>query len=334
MPGIAPYRSASGISPVPCLQGVDTEIFQHVISRGKVSVLHVRHENRQRVACVGNVELEALRRDSFRNVMENLRTEAARSRKTGPLNAHYTAVSRRIGREKADKAKQIVHRSRLVSCRSFRYLGGSRLAGNLERWRAGFLSETLAHNMFQYGGDFTQRLFLADALLYHFGRELLYYLSVLHHGLNEPRTHHCAAVGDGVIERKCRYWRHLGFVTYAHPGQRRLAPINVLAALVLLRHADAGRRIADYWQLQVLADADAVKPLDKLFGVLSVVFVDYPAYSDVGAVLQRLRQSKHLIASAVPVVVAHLGSVHVPDAASGVNCVCCVNHTVVQRHHE
>ncbi len=200
--------------------------------------------------------------------------------------------------------------------------------------RACRLSQSDAHHLVQNGLYLAQRRGAAYLFLYHLHGEFLNDLPLFLHTLHEARAHHNTAVGNGVVERHYGDRRHVRLVADTHPRQCRVAPVCPLSVLVLLWRSDARCHIALQRQLEVLGDADAVQSRDELLRVVVVVFVYEVADTDVGADLQHLWHGDDSITTAMPVVVAHLCTVHVADAASRVHRRCGVYDAVLQCHHE
>ena len=177
---------------------------EHVACSKHVAVFHLWNEHRQRVACIGSLQFQALCHDALGDVVEHHAAHAAtRSRQTRLLYADDAAIAWLVGWEEACKREQIVHLSALVSGCALRYLRRTRLACYEERLRAGFLAESLTHHVFENGGYLLYRCLLGDALAQHHGFKLLYHHAVLHHRLHKARCHHLSAVGDGVVEGEC-----------------------------------------------------------------------------------------------------------------------------------
>ena len=154
------------------------------------------------------------------------------------LYADDATVAWVVGGEETSETEQVAHAARLVSTLALRHLCRAGLSCHLKRWRASLLAKTSAHDVLKDGLYLTKRLLLADALAQNHGGIFFHHLAVFHCCLHKARLHHLAVVGDGVVEGKGADGRHLGLIADAHPGQRGLAPVDVLlSALVELREA-------------------------------------------------------------------------------------------------
>ncbi len=317
--GPAPHRGAGAAGAAPVAVGRHAEVAQHVVGSHDVARLHLGHHRRRRVAGVVDAQLYVARHHALGYVVEHQAAHAAaRCGQPRLAYAHYAAVAGLVGGEVACKAQPVVNGAAVVSGRPLRHLGRARLAGHAEKPRPGLLAKALAHHVLEHRLQRAHRLRLAYSLLLHHGRELHDGLAVLHHLLHKPRPHHLAVVGYGVVERHGVYRSHLCLVAYAHPRQRRLAPVEPLAALVLLGHAYDWLGVAHERYVQVVGYARAVEPLDVLLGVVVVETVYHVAHPDVAAHLERPGHVDVLVAPAAPVVVFHEAPVHVHHAAAGV----------------
>ena len=75
------------------------------------------------------------------------------------------------------------------------------------------------------------------------------YIEAGNNGGKGSEAHHAAVVGNSIIEGHSGYRRYLGLITYTHPCQCSLAPVEILSAGILFRHTYAGWGRSRYRQL-------------------------------------------------------------------------------------
>ena len=100
--------------------------------------------------------------------------------------------------------------------------------------------------------------------------------AVLHCCFHELGAHHCAVIGNGVVEGQDIEWRHLRFVADTHPGQGGLGEITFFRATYV------GLAFSGYLQVERAVYADALQAVHKLLRIVAVMFVDEMRNADVG----------------------------------------------------
>ena len=86
--------------------------------------------------------------------------------------------------------------------------------------------------------------------------------------------------------------------------------------------------------MERLVQAHALQPVHELLRVVAIVFVDEVGHADVGRHFQDACHVYLAVASAVPVVVPHLASIHVHHPVTGVYQGVWRYFSVFQGHHD
>ena len=151
--------------------------------------------------------------------------QTTRCRQARLLNGYDTAVLRIFRWEIAAEANQVLHGTRLVTSRTFGYLGSTCLSRYMELLGACRFSQSLADHLLQNDLYLFDGLGRSDGRVQDFCRNLFNDLPVLDNGFHKLRLHHDPIVGNGIVECQCVHWWNLCFVTDGHPWQGCLVPI-------------------------------------------------------------------------------------------------------------
>ena len=170
--------------------------------------------------------------------------------------------------------------------------------------------------------------------LYHLGWKCSDGVAIFDGTLHEARLHHAAVVGNGIIERERIDRRNERLIADAHPWQRRVAPVEPFAPLVLLGPADDGCGMSHDRNLHACAiDTRPVDAPHEFDGVVVIKLVDDIAHADIRAHLHGPSEGDGAIASGAPVAVFHVAAIDMPDAIAGRDPESGVAHSVLKRCH-
>ena len=177
-------------------------------------------------------------------------------------------------------------------------------------------------------------LWLGDAFLQHYGLKLLDDLTVLHDLLYKTWLHHPSIVGNGIVEGYSVNWRNLRLITNAHPGESGLTPVFRAVGSLSVRHSDHRWMIAHDRNLQILVDTDTVETLNIFPGVMTIIFINEVADTDVRADLQGASHINRTVAATSPVVILHRPAMHLHHTTARWNGHGGVDGTVIKRYEE
>lgn len=145
-------------------------------------------------------------------------------------------------------------------------------------------SESLADHMFQHHLHLFDDSGRSDLCMpFDHLRRIFGDFAVLNGCLDKSRLHHTPIVGDGVVKCQRGDRRHLRLISYAHPRQGSVAPVEPLAAFVLLWHTNLSRTGTHNRDVQIRGNAGAIDTAHEFFRIIVVVLVDDSAHADVRA---------------------------------------------------
>ena len=163
-------------------------------------------------------------------------------------------------------------------------------------------------------------------------REFLFHLVASAQFGDETRLEHHAPVGNAVVEGEGLYGRQLGFVTDAHPRQRRCRPVEPLSATVGLGQADVRLLVERERNLQVGLDARTVQGVDKFFGMVVVATVDEYRCADIRGMFDDIGHGEERRENLVRV--GHVGPSEIVVPVAYVNRTVDVQLSVLNGRHE